>query len=299
MTSQYLGSLLTVKEWIVLGHKVSKRGLEVDRAKVEVIEKLPLPISVKGVRSFLGHVGFYRRFIKDFFKIAKPMCSLLEKEMKFVFDEQCMGLFPPGATTHQKKRLIYDARFYIWDEPYLFKQRPNKMMRRCVPESEMRQVMDSCHSSAYGVIMEVSALCIRGWGLFPDDMKCPCITSWMLKYLCLGIDFMGPFPLSNGNQYILVAVDYVSKWVEAVALPTNDAKVVLKFLKKHIFTRFGTPRAIISDGRTYFINQLVKNILAKYGVRHKVLTAYHPQTSGQVEVSNREVKQILQKTVNA
>lgn len=114
-----------------------------------------------------------------------------------------------------------------------------------------------------------------------------------------GIDFMGPFPPSSGNQYILVAVDYVSKWVEVVALPSNDSRVVIKFIKKHIFTRFGTPRAIISDGGKHFINHLVKNLLAKYESRHKVATTYHPQTSGQVEVSNRKVKQILQKTVNA
>ena len=105
-----------------------------------------------------------------------------------------------------------------------------------------------------------------------------------------GIDFMGPFPKSNGNLYILVAVDYVSKWVEAAALPTNESKVVVKFLQKHIFTSFGTPRAIISDGGSHFINYWVKSVLAKYGVRHKVLTAYHPQTSGQVEVSNRKIK---------
>lgn len=69
-----------------------------------------------------------------------------------------------------------------------------------------------------------------------------------------GMDFMGPFPPSNGNSYILVAVDYVSKWVEAVALPSNDSKVVIKFVKKHLFTRFGTPRAIISDGGSHFVN---------------------------------------------
>lgn len=114
-----------------------------------------------------------------------------------------------------------------------------------------------------------------------------------------GIDFMGPFPYSNGHIYILVAVDYVSKWIEAIALPTNDAKIVVSFVKKHIFTRFGTPRVLISDGGTHFCNKLLKNVLAKYGVRHKVATAYHPQTSGQVEVSNREVKQILEKTVSA
>jgi hypothetical protein len=113
-----------------------------------------------------------------------------------------------------------------------------------------------------------------------------------------GIDFMGPFPSSYGNQYILVAVDYVSKWVEAVALPTNDSKVVVRFLRKNIFTRFGTPRAIISDGGSHFCNRQFETLLSKYGVRHKIATPYHPQTSGQVEVSNREIKKILERTVS-
>ena len=112
-----------------------------------------------------------------------------------------------------------------------------------------------------------------------------------------GIDFMGPFPKSNGHQYILVAVDYVSKWVEAVALPTNDAKVVMKFVKKNIFNRFGTPKAIISDGGSHFCNKVFANLLSNYGVHHKVATPYHPQMSGQVEVSNREIKRILEKAV--
>ncbi|XP_059291973.1 uncharacterized mitochondrial protein AtMg00860-like [Lycium ferocissimum] len=82
-----------VKEGIVLGHKISEKGIEVDQAKIDVISKLPPPISVKGVRSFLGHAGFYRRFIKDFSKIANPMCKLLEKESKFNFDEKCIKAF--------------------------------------------------------------------------------------------------------------------------------------------------------------------------------------------------------------
>ena len=114
-----------------------------------------------------------------------------------------------------------------------------------------------------------------------------------------GIDFMGPFPSSFGNQYILVAVDYVSKWVEAIATTTNDAKVVLKFIKRNIFSRFGVPRAIISDGGTHFCNKLFDSLLKKYGVTHKVSTAYHPQTNGQAEISNRQLKQILEKTVGA
>lgn len=83
-----------------------------------------------------------------------------------------------------------------------------------------------------------------------------------------------------------------------MVLPTNDSKVVVKFISKHIFTRFGTPRAIISDGGRHFINSFIHNLLTMYGVRNKVAAAYHPQTSGQVKVSNREFKQILQKTVN-
>ncbi|GJS53119.1 reverse transcriptase domain-containing protein [Tanacetum coccineum] len=107
-----------------------------------------------------------------------------------------------------------------------------------------------------------------------------------------GIDFMGPFPSSRGNKYILVAVDYLSKWVEAKALPTNDARVVCKFLKS-LFARFGAPRAIISDRGTHFCNDQLQKVMLKYGVTHRLSTAYHPQTSGQVEVSNRGLKEFL------
>nr|XP_016497741.1 PREDICTED: KRAB-A domain-containing protein 2-like [Nicotiana tabacum] len=114
-----------------------------------------------------------------------------------------------------------------------------------------------------------------------------------------GIDFMGPFVSSYGNKYILVVVDYVSKRVEAVTLPTNDAKGVIGFLNKNIFTCFGTPRVIINDGGTHFCNREFARLLEKYRVRHKVTTPYHPQSSGKVEVSNKEIKSVLTKTVNA
>ncbi|XP_009789162.2 uncharacterized protein [Nicotiana sylvestris] len=114
-----------------------------------------------------------------------------------------------------------------------------------------------------------------------------------------GIDFMGPFVSSCGMKYILVAVDYVSKCVEAIALPNNEARSVTTFLKKNIFTRCGTPRAILSDGGSHLCNKAFMGILEKYGVKHKVATPYHPQSSGQVDVFNREIKNILAKTVNA
>ncbi|GKB86385.1 reverse transcriptase domain-containing protein [Tanacetum coccineum] len=82
-----------VKEGIVLGHKISKNGIEVDKAKVDVIAKLPHPTTVKGVRSFLGHAGFYRRFIKDFSKISRPMTHLLEKNTPFIFSDECIQAF--------------------------------------------------------------------------------------------------------------------------------------------------------------------------------------------------------------
>nr|GEZ01794.1 reverse transcriptase domain-containing protein [Tanacetum cinerariifolium] len=109
-----------------------------------------------------------------------------------------------------------------------------------------------------------------------------------------GIDFMGPFPSSKGNKYILVVVDYLSKWVEAKALPTNDARVIVKFLKS-LFSQFGTPKPIISDRGTHFCNDQFARIMSKYGVTHRLSTAYHLQTSGQVEVTNRRLKRILER----
>nr|GEV59752.1 reverse transcriptase domain-containing protein [Tanacetum cinerariifolium] len=111
-----------------------------------------------------------------------------------------------------------------------------------------------------------------------------------------GIDFMGPFSSSRENMYILVAVDYLSKWVEAKALPTNDARVVIKFLKS-LFARLETPRAIISDHETHFCNDKFAKVMSKYGVTHRLATAYHPKISGQVEVLNRGLKRILERTV--
>ena len=84
---------LMVKEGIILGHRVSERGIEVDRAKIEIKKKLPPPTSIKGVRSFLGHAGFYRRFIQDFSKVSKPLSNLLMQGVLFEFNEPCMDAF--------------------------------------------------------------------------------------------------------------------------------------------------------------------------------------------------------------
>ncbi|GJY80703.1 reverse transcriptase domain-containing protein [Tanacetum coccineum] len=104
-----------VKEGIVLGHKISKSGIEVDRAKIDVIAKLPHPTTVKGVRSFLGHAGFYRRFIQNFSKIARPMTHLLEKETPFYFSKECIEAF------NTLKKNLTEAPILIapdWNEPF-------------------------------------------------------------------------------------------------------------------------------------------------------------------------------------
>ena len=94
---------------------------------------------------------------------------------------------------------------------------------------------------------------------------------------------MGLVPPSFGNNYVLVAVDYMSKWVEVVAFPTNDAKVIVDFLKNYIFSSFGVPRALISDEGAHFLKKLMENLLRKYNAKHKVSTSYHPQTSGRLK----------------
>ncbi|GJR30572.1 reverse transcriptase domain-containing protein [Tanacetum coccineum] len=497
------------REGIMLGHKILKSGIEVDRAKVNVIAKLPHPTAVKGVRSFLGHAGFYRRFIQDFSKIARLMTHLLEKETPFVFSKDCIDAFETlkkkltkapilvvpdwnlpfelmcdasdfaigavlgqrrskhfqpmhyasktmteaqihytttekemiavvyafekfrpylvlsksivytdhsalkylmnkqdtklrllwwvlllqefditirdkkgsenltadhlsrlenphkdvlenkdinehfpletlgaltsestpwfadyanfhagnfiikGMTTQQKKKFFKDVKHYFWDDPYLFRICADQIIRRCVHGQEANDILKACHEGPTGghhsanltarkvfdagffwptiyrdahTMIKSCDTCQRQGKISQRDempqnaiQVCEIFDVW-------GIDFMGPFPSSHGNKYILVAVDYLSKWVEAKALPTNDARVVVKFLKS-LFARFGTPRAIISDRGTHFCNDQFAKVMSKYGVTHRLATAYHPQTSGQVEVSNRGLKRILERTV--
>ncbi|RDX90033.1 Retrovirus-related Pol polyprotein from transposon 17.6, partial [Mucuna pruriens] len=113
-----------------------------------------------------------------------------------------------------------------------------------------------------------------------------------------GIDFMGPFPVSNVYSYILLTVDYVSQWVEAIATKINDAKVVVDFLKSNIFCQFGVPKALISDQGSHFCNRAMFSLLHKYGVVHRVATTYHSQANGQAKVLNKEIKKTLQKMTN-
>ncbi|KAL4272977.1 hypothetical protein GQ457_13G016720 [Hibiscus cannabinus] len=447
-----------VDQGIVLGHKIYSKGIEVDKAKLDVISKLPPPNSVKGVRSFLGHAGFYRRFIQNFSKISKPLCNLLDHDKVFNFDESCAKAFEDlkeklasapivysldwslpfelmcdasdlavGTVLGQREGKVFHVVYYAsktlndaqlnytttekellavvfaFDKfrPYLIgtkvivhsnhsaikyllakKDAKPRLIRWilllqefdveikdgkgtenqiadhlsrleggdthdnrfeihdtfldeqlllavatpwCVPEEEQQNVLLQCHSSPYGghfggtrTAAKVLQSGLYWLTLFKDahnfykrcdrcqrtgnisrrhEMPLQNILEVEL-FNVWGIDFMGPFPSSYGNLYILLAVDYVSKWVEAAAVPRSDSKIVQRFLQKNIFTQFGMPRAIISDEGKHFDNKLIAKMLQRFGVTHKIATAYHPQTNRQAEISNRELKAILEKVVN-
>ncbi|RVW63460.1 Transposon Tf2-2 polyprotein [Vitis vinifera] len=236
------------------------------------------------------------------------------------------GEIPSEWNAQDRKHFFAKIHAYYWEEPFLFKYCADQIIRKCVPEDEQQGILSHCHENACGghfasqkTAMKVLQSGFTWPSLFKDaHIMCrSCDRCQRLGKLTKrnqmpmnpilivelfdvwGIDFMGPFPMSFGNSYILVGVDYVSKWVEAIPCKQNDHRVVLKFLKENIFSRFGVPKAIISDGGAHFCNKPFEALLSKYGVKHKVATPYHPQTSGQVELANREIKNILMKVVNS
>ncbi|GJU29151.1 reverse transcriptase domain-containing protein [Tanacetum coccineum] len=146
-----------------------------------------------------------------------------------------------GMMTQQKKKFLKDVKHYFWDDPCLFRICADQIIQRCVHGQEAIDILRACHEG-------------------------PTRGHHSANLTAQKVFDVGPFPSSHGNKYILVAIDYLSKWVEAKALPTNDARVFAK-------------------------------VMSKYGVTHRLATAYHPQTSGQVEVSNRGLKRILERTV--
>ena len=234
------------------------------------------------------------------------------------------GEMSPDLTHQQRKKLFADAKYYYWEEPFLFKRCSDGLIRRCVPQEEVGSILSACHSSAYGGHHgpdRTAAKVLQSGFFWPSLFKDAktFVTSCdrcqrtgsigrrneMPQNMILevevfdvwGLDFMGPFPPSQGMLYILVAVDYVSKWVEAIALANNTAASVIKFVKKFIFTRFGVPRAFVTDNGAHFQNAQFRGFLKKNGCNFRTDTTYHPQSQGQVEVLNRELKQILEKTI--
>nr|CAN69399.1 hypothetical protein VITISV_023829 [Vitis vinifera] len=189
------------------------------------------------------------------------------------------GEVPSEWKAQDRKHFFAKIHAYYWEKPFLFKYCVDQIIRKCVPKQEQQGILSHCHLTRRNQMPMNPILIVDLFDVW-------------------GIDFMGPFPMTFDNSYILVGVYYVSKWVEAILCKHNDHRVVLKFLKENIFSRFGVPKAIISDGGTHFCNKPFETLLAKYGVKHKVATPYHPQTSRQVELANREIKNILMKVVN-
>ncbi|CAM8920461.1 unnamed protein product [Rhodiola kirilowii] len=395
-----------VTHGVVLGHVVSQEGIEVDKSKIDLIMTLPYPSTVRDIQSFLGHAGFYRRFIKDFSKKALPLSTLLQKEVPFEFTNACKEAFNElkkaltstpiiqtpdwkkpfeimcdasdfamgavlGQKIDKKAGVIYYAsrtldpaqRNYSTIEKELLavvfaleKFRPYLLGAKVIVYSDhasIRYLMKKKEAKPrlirWILLLQEFDVEIRDKkGIentvadhlsrivredeeghitesFPDEhlyavsTKVPWYAS-IVNYLVggnvsarnempqvpimvndvfdiWGIDFMGPFPVSCGYTYILVALDYVSKWVEAKATRCDDAKTVIDFLRTNLFCRYGVPKAIISDQGTHFCNRMMAATLKHYHVNHRTSTAYHPQSNGQAEISNREIKSILEKMV--
>ncbi|XP_047979237.1 uncharacterized protein LOC125221154 [Salvia hispanica] len=345
-------------------------------------------------------LGFYRRFIKDFSQIARPLTSLLAKDVNFHFSEECLQAFeilkkalvsapvliapnwsqpleimcdasdvvvgsalgqsrtldPAQAnyTTTEKEMLavvysfdkfrsyLIGAKTIVFTDHaairFLFAKVDAKprLIRWVLLLQEFDLEIRDRKGCENVVADHLSRLehCFQGENLkrpineeFPDEhifyaqssspwyadivnfLVVKVVPEGLNKYQMRkffhdifdvwGIDFMGPFPPSSGHQYILLAIDYVSSWVEPIFTPVNSSKVVINFVKKNIFTRFGAPRALLSDGGSHFKNKWLEVVLGKYGVKHRITSPYHPQSNGQTELANREIKGILEKTENA
>jgi hypothetical protein len=234
------------------------------------------------------------------------------------------GSIPETWTMQDWRKFFVEVRNFYWDDLYLFKYCLVQILR-CIPDNKTLSVIKFCHTKAFGRRFSIKKIttkilqCGFYWPTMFKDTYSFCkgclecqklgrvtrrnmmLMSPILKievFYCWGIDFMGPFPQSFGNLYILLAIDYASKWVEASACKVNDHKVMLKFFREHIFSRFGMLKAVISDNGKHFCNRPFEVLVKKYGVVHWLSTSYHPQTCGKVELANREIKQILEKTVS-
>nr|GEX88217.1 reverse transcriptase domain-containing protein [Tanacetum cinerariifolium] len=277
------------------------------------------------------------RFPRTGLRLTKPksilITHLLEKNTPFIFSDECIQAFEMLKKQLTKAPILIAPD---WDLPFelmcdaidfaignfivkgmssqqknkFFKDEAVEILKACHngptrghhgPNYTAKKVFDSrfywptIYRDAHDLVKSCDACQHQGEISQRDEMPqnsiqvCEIFNVW-------GIDSIGSFPSSRGNKYILVVVDYLSKWVEAKALSANDARVVCKFLKS-LFARFRTSCVIISDRGTHFYNDQFAKVMLKYGVTHRLATAYHPQTSGQVEVSNRGLKIILERTV--
>ncbi|XP_071905746.1 uncharacterized protein [Coffea arabica] len=302
-----------LKEGIVLGHKISSNGIEVDQAKIEVIEKLPPPSNVKGIRSFLGHAGFYRRFIKDFSKIVKPLCDLLCKDTPFQFDDNCLVAFERlkkelisvpiitspdwslpfelmcdasdyavGAVLGQKK----EGRLHVIY--YASKLLNEAQLNYTTTEKELLAVifaLDKFRSYLVGskVIIYTDHAALK-YLLHKKDAK-PRLIRWILLLQEFDVEIKDKKGTENLVADHLSRLEYI---------PVKDQVPIQENFPDEFVL------AIINSPWYADIANFLVDILApqKLWQRHKTSLPYHPQANGQAELANREIKLILEKTVN-
>ncbi|RDX74455.1 Gypsy retrotransposon integrase-like protein 1, partial [Mucuna pruriens] len=216
--------------------------------------------------------------------------------------------FPLEASQLYQERLQNDAKYYIWDDPYLWRLCNDQVIYRCIIDAEINLVLQFCDAapggSHYGSTRTARKVLDYGFywpTIFRDAYqfvstceKCQKVGMAISRrhempqqpiLFYEGIDLMGPFPLSNGYSYILLVVDYVSRWVKAIATKTNDAMVVVDFLKSNIFCHFGVLKALINDQGSHFYNRAMSSLLHKYGVVHRIAIAYHPRPTAKLKFS--------------
>nr|GEV39155.1 DNA-directed DNA polymerase [Tanacetum cinerariifolium] len=240
-------------EGIVLGHKILKSGIEVDRAKVDIITKLPHLTIVKGVRSFLGHAGFYCRFIQDFLKIARPMTHLLKKEIPFIFSTKCIDAF------NTLKKKLTEAPILVvpnWNLPFGL----------------------MCNASNYAIGAVLGQR--KSKHFQPIHYASKTMTEAQIHY-------------TTTEKEMLAIVYKFEKFRPYLVLSKSIVYTDHSALKYLLNKQNEKP----SDRGTHFCNDQFTRVMIKYGVTHRLATAYHPQMSGQVEVSNRGLKRILERTV--
>ncbi|RVW40873.1 hypothetical protein CK203_094275 [Vitis vinifera] len=197
------------------------------------------------------------------------------------------GEVPSEWSAQDKRHFLAKVHAYYWEEPFLFKYCADQIIRKCVPEQEKHGILSHCHENACGghfASQKTAMRVLQSSFWWPSLFKDAHETSW-------------PFPMSFGHSYILVGVDYVSQWVEAIPCRTNDHKVVLKFLKENIFSSLEClKQSSVMEALTFATSPLklfwpsTESSISSY--------TFHPQTSGQVELANREIKNILMKVVN-
>nr|GEX50482.1 DNA-directed DNA polymerase [Tanacetum cinerariifolium] len=292
-----------VKEGIVLGHKISKQGIEVDKSKVDVITKLPHPTTVKGIRSFLGQAVFYRRFIKDFSKIAIPMTRLLEEDTPFIFSQECVEAF------HTLKRKLTKAPILIasdWDMPFelmydasdfairaVLGQRQDKHFRPIHYASKTMTEEESNYTTTKKEMLAVVYAFEKFWSYLIMNKSIVYMDHFALKYL-----FAKKDSKARLLRWVLLFQDFTFKVI--------DTKGAENLAVDHL-SRLENPHQNVLDPKE--INEsfpletlnLVSTrgmYLARKPLRFSRLAIMGLQeTSGQVEVSNRGLKRILERAV--